>query len=439
MERFDCHCHVFNILTVGWKAILEELNESVSLLTDEKGNTLSLNAVSVDKQKKVKIKIKKLVQLIKIFTGDSEKIFDMLDKNYKRQYKLFPLMFDGDFLLDSASNDHMQPIHQLLADAKQSGLLKGSATKDSPTVAQNLMLLADDDGKLLMDFLAKLSEQSAPSKMLGASKDGFTIQYEQIEQLSKNPKYKDRLVPFLGVDPRRSNIKSYLSNVGAGKLFAGVKVYPPNGFSPYDKVLVGPDSVFEFCSKNQIPVVSHCSYGGFATPAMSIDVNGYIVPDGKAEAVAYSGAYTFSKGLRDGFTVMVRERAGVLNNPLVWEKVLEKYNNLILVLAHFGSGSDVWQADILRLLKKYPNCYTDLSCMSDVPTIEAAKAIYNSNPDIQDKVLYGSDFFLDMFFNDSFEQYLQRMQKTLGAAMFDKISVENPKKYMAKWYASATN
>ncbi|MGE0088564.1 MAG: amidohydrolase family protein [Bacteroidales bacterium] len=433
MERFDCHCHIFNILTVGWKAIMEELNDAVDMLTDDSGKVIPMNAVSSSNRKKLKIKIRKLVQLIKIFTGDSEKIFDMLDKNYNRKYKLFPLMFDGDFLLDSDNDIYFQNINQLIADVRSGEYKSNPNVNASPSLLQNLLSVGNDDSRVLFDFLQKLSAHIDKHKP-DSYKDGFTIQYEQIVELSKNPKYKDRLVPFLGVDPRRSNIKSYLSQVGAGKLFAGVKVYPPNGFSPFDKVLVGPDSIFEFCCKNGIPIVSHCSYGGFATPAMSIDVNGLIIPKGETEPKPYNGKYTFTLGLKNGFTEMVRERAGVLNDPLIWEKVLEKYNNLILVLAHFGSGNDDWQNNILRLLKKYPNFYTDISCMSDVPTLQKVKEIYDNNPDIQDKILYGSDYFLDMFFNDSFVQYLNRIKDTLKKPMFDKISSENPSKYMAKWY-----
>lgn len=429
MERFDCHCHIFNILNVGWKAIIEQLYETVEISADERGNVVSINKLSADKRRAIKSKIGKIIELIRVFTDDSEGIFRILDNHYNKKYKLFPLMFDGDFLLDSPNDIHLQDLQQLVADVK-TGLLSESST----SVQKNFVTVSDDDKKELFDFLEKLSERIENKNKSNSHKDGFTIQYEQIVNLSKNTKYNQRLVPFLGVDPRRENIKQYLSQVGKGKTFAGIKVYPPNGFSPYDKVLVGPDSIFEFCSKNGIPVISHCSYGGFATPAMCINVNGFIIPKDNSEPIIFDGDYSFNLGIRDGFTNMVRERAGVLNDPLIWEKVLEKYNNLTLVLAHFGSGNDVWQNNILRLLKKYPNLYTDVSCMSDVTTLQSVKDIYDQNPDIQDKILYGSDFFLDMFFNDSFEQYLNRIQNTLKQPMFDKISSENPQKFMAKWY-----
>ena len=434
MERFDCHCHIFNILTVGWKAIVEQLNDVMLLLTDDNGEAVETKHISAENKKKLKEKIKKLAELIKIFTSDSEEIFDMLDKHYDRKYKLFPLMFDGDFLLDADDNEHLQQIKELINESGVELNKQNSENTKKLSIAQQFRSIGEEDGVIILKYLNNLSVHLNPENNSKSEKSGFEIQYEQIKQISENPKYKDRIIPFLGVDPRRENIKSYLDQVGKGKLFAGVKVYPPNGFSPCDKVLVGRDSIFEYCNNNGIPVVSHCSYGGFATLAMSIDVNGMIIPEGKTTPEPYDGKYTFSKGLKSGFSEMVQERAGVLNSPKIWEEVLKKYNKLILVLAHFGNYNLEWQEDILRMMKKYPNLYTDVSCMSEKDTILNVKAIYENNPKIQDKILYGSDYFLDMFKNDSFDQYLERMEENFTTPIFNKLSSENPMKYMAKWY-----
>ncbi|MBW1649753.1 MAG: amidohydrolase family protein [Deltaproteobacteria bacterium] len=376
MDRLDCHCHVFNIVNVGLGAILKQLD-------------------SADERLFLIDKIKKLAELIRIFTGNSKTILDGLDKHYGKKYKLFPLMFDGDFLLESYREEHWLYIKGFFDEVE-----KSIRDKD-----------IKQDIKVVLDFIEKLKTR----------KIGFEDQREELIELSQDPNYTDRIFPFLGVDPRRGGIKSYfVDNVGDGKVFAGIKVYPPNGFSPCDEVLVGKGSIFEYCSENQIPVVSHCSYGGFATLAMSIDVNGMIIPAGETEPKEWNGKCNFSEGLCNGFKKMVQERAGVLNNPKIWKEVLKKYNNLILVLAHFGNHSDEWQDDILRMLQNsdYPNLYTDVSCMNDSKILRKVRDIYYDNPDIQDKILYGSDYFMNVLKED-FSDYLNRMKRYFGKDMFE--------------------
>lgn len=430
MERFDCHCHIFNIMDVGIKAILEHFDGTETYLQRQNSNKQNLNETSLLKDYlHIRSKIKKFAELIRLFKNDSEKIFAMLDKHYKGKYTLFPLMFDGDFLLEKVSD--YDDIKNLIEENKNIGLtFKSTLLQKDDAI--------DDDHAVVLDFLNEsLPALDQDTKRLGTQKRGFDRQYDDIVALKQKPNTKDKIVPFLGVDPRRKDIKQYLPEVGKDKLFAGIKVYPPNGFSPMDKVLVGEGSIFEYCSKNQIPIVSHCSYGGFATPSKKIYINGMIVPEGSTKPEDFSGLYTFTSSLNDGFNTMVLERASVLNSPLLWEEVLKIYPDLILVLAHFGSGNDEWQANILRMMKTYANLYTDVSCMSTSDTLKSVKTIFDANQDIQDKILYGSDYFLDMFFNDSFDQYLKRMKKAFGANMFDKLSSANPMLFMDKWYAKS--
>lgn len=440
MNRYDCHCHIFNITTVGWKAITEQLNDAINLLKEQsqaKSNVKSNTFTKSDKR--LKDKIAKLAELIRIFTQDSEKILDMLDKHYNREYILFPLMFDGDYLLDSYDEENIIQLKSLIDNAGKK--LRGKSQIDTPeiSIGQRLALIGTEDSKTVLNFLKKLSTQGSIDKF-NIKKDGFNIQLEQIEKIVANPKYAGRIYPFLGVDPRRKGILDLVkAKVGAGKVFAGIKVYPPNGFSPMHKLLVGKDSIFEYCSKNNIPVISHCSFGGFATPAMEIDLNGMIIPDGKSNPVEWNKKYSFKTGLKSGFGKMVQERAAVLNHPKIWNEVLKRYPNLILVLAHFGSGSDEWQDKIKEMMKTYSGLYTDVSCMSDKRTLLRVKLIAQSNPEIGNKFLYGSDYFLDMFFNDSFDQYISRMKRNLGSKIFNQITTTNPQNFHNSFHRQNQN
>lgn len=435
MNRYDCHCHIFNITTVGWKAITEQLNDAFNLMAEQSQTKSDIRSKAfIKRDKKLKDKIAKLAELIRIFSQDSEKILDILDRHYNREYKLFPLMFDGDYLLDSYDEENMYQLGSTVNDKEKMHSEKYNIDHQKVSIGQKLASIGTEDSKTILDFLKKLSPHLSIDKS-NTKKDGFTIQLEQIEKIADNPKYAGRVLPFLGVDPRRKDILNIVkTKVGTGKLFAGIKVYPPNGFSPMDKLLVGKDSIFEYCSNNKIPIISHCSFGGFATPAMQIDLNGMIIPDGQSNPVEWDKKYTFKTGLKSGFGEMVKERASVLNHPKIWNEVLKKYPNLILVLAHFGNGSDEWQDMIKEMMKVYTRLYTDVSCMSDKRTLLRVKIIAQNNPEISNKILYGSDYFLDMFFNDSFDQYLSRMKRNFGTKLFDQITATNPQNFYNSFY-----
>jgi predicted TIM-barrel fold metal-dependent hydrolase len=393
-------------------------------------------------------KLKKLAELIKLFSGDNEKILGMLDKRYNGEYFLFPLMFDGDFLLDTASEEEIRElkntvsmIRRQVEDQKPKGMMQKAMAFVDPNS------LSEKDSQRISGLLDQIDSQLGASGESGRAllkagrhRDGFTIQYDSLVAIRKNPTLKDRVFPFLAVDPRRENIRDYLKETGRGKTFSGIKVYPPNGFSPADPVLFsGEDSVFGFCCKNRIPVISHCSYGGFATPSMNVNIKGLILPPGETKPVPHSGPYTFRKTIGDGYTEMVRERARLLNHPRIWQEVLDKHTGLILVLAHFGESSDPdspdeWRNNILLLMQKYPELYTDISCISNENNLKKIKTIFDENPAISDRILYGSDYFLDMFFNDSFNQYFKRITGIFGREAFHRISVVNPQMFMRSWY-----
>ncbi|MEQ8197817.1 MAG: hypothetical protein ABRQ27_07415, partial [Clostridiaceae bacterium] len=88
---------------------------------------------------------------------------------------------------------------------------------------------------------------------------GYKKHMEDLEELCK--KYPDRIFPFLAVDPRRKGIMDLIEKkVGDGSgMFKGIKIYTPLGYLPTHPDL---KPVFEYCSKHDIPVTTHCSKGG---------------------------------------------------------------------------------------------------------------------------------------------------------------------------------
>lgn len=87
--------------------------------------------------------------------------------------------------------------------------------------------------------------------------------------------YPDRIFTYFGIDPRREKAAYYfekaIEEFGNVK---GLKIYPPCGFSPSDKVC---DALYEVCEKHDLPVLTHgcessyneIQYGG---PAYLIDM-----------------------------------------------------------------------------------------------------------------------------------------------------------------------
>jgi predicted TIM-barrel fold metal-dependent hydrolase len=235
-------------------------------------------------------------------------------------------------------------------------------------------------------------------------------------------------------------------NVGRGKAFIGVKLYTPNGYSPTDPLLWGSqkndDCVYKFCEKNKIPVTVHNSYGGFATFVDSLEITGDIYTTGGLKYIN-KAVYNFkTKLIRDSGNA-IKERALVLNHPSLWEKVLGKYPDLYLDLAHFGGGerlgmaldntddkeSGNWSGKIMELIQKYRNAYTDISCFSEFSVLEKLKGsvIY---PKIRQKIMYGSDFYLLMLFENDFGKNIKNF-RSVFAQDFDLISRDNPKRYLS--------
>ena len=137
----------------------------------------------------------------------------------------------------------------------------------------------------------------------------------------------------------------------------------------------------------------------------------------------------------------IQERALTLNHPMIWEKVVEKYPNLILNLAHFGGGTQLgmaldnpgddtlWSNRIIALVKdqRY-TVYTDVSCYSDFKVIEkfSKSSVFQ---EIKPRVLYGSDFILLLLFESDFGNNVEQF-KTLFGADFDIIAGTNPKEFL---------
>jgi predicted TIM-barrel fold metal-dependent hydrolase len=181
-------------------------------------------------------------------------------------------------------------------------------------------------------------------------------------------------------------------------IFAGIKVYPQLGFDPFpdtEEEFEKVDFLYQYCISKRIPIMSHCSDGGFKVG----NFNTYTSPTGK------------------------------------WAKVLERYPNLTLCFAHFGNqsnGCTDWQKAIIAHTAK-PNVYTDISCNN------ATQAYYNqlgklvqTNQMLQHKLLFGSDFSINMFASkvNSYNQYLKAYIESAHLGFKPELQEYNPEAYL---------
>jgi predicted TIM-barrel fold metal-dependent hydrolase len=469
-KYFDVHNHLFNKDFLAKELVYRLMKELKNFLHIEKEAEDRGLKDTVRKLKDVIKALKRYSYAIRVFMRkNSIAVYEELDKTYKGEFILTPLTFDLTYCfaptpdrdidgppketLDEAFNREMDEMFEMIEGNTRS--LSRDVNSKASIEEDELWNEYIKEKEWFMKSAAQLTEQHKENVERGIrekergiiplpdSFDGFNEQIRQLEELKKHPKYKDMVFPFLAVDPRRPGIEKFTKeNVGKGKLFIGVKLYCPNGYSPTDPLLFGPDGkkggIYDFCEKNGIPVTAHNSDGGFATLSKSVVVSGLIHVNGqliKLEDKTLTFKNTIFK--KDA----IYERAVTLNHPLIWEKVVEKYPNLILNLAHFGGGKQLdgaldhpdnmklWSNRIISLLKDDRfKVYTDISCFSDFSILRkfVASPVYQQ---IKTKTMYGSDFILLLLFENDFEENVRQFREIFGQD-FEIIAGSNPHEFL---------
>lgn len=469
MEKYyDIHNHLFNKNFLAKELLYRLMKEMKKLIFPDREEESDRGIKDVAKKiKNVTRTLKRFTYAIKVFSRkNSTAIYEELDKTYKNEFILTPLTFDLTYCFaESADRDAAtSPGTVKKVFETEIGNMFGEIEAQSRSLSRDFNSRANDKedkiwseykaekesfmgnaGKLLQQYDNDTAGegQTRGLKIFPKEYDGFEEQIKQLTDLKNNPRYKDMVFPFLAVDPRREGIAQYArQNVGKGKLFIGVKLYAPTGYSPTDPVLYGPEGerggIYAFCEDNGIPVTTHNSDGGFATLSKTLMVNGLVYFNGKLVQMN-NERLTFKTSILQKDAVY--ERAVSLNHPKLWQKVVEKYPNLVLNLAHFGGGkqlegaidypdeSELWSNQIIELVKdpRY-KVYTDLSCFSELDILEkfVKSPIY---PQIKSRVLYGSDYILLLLFENNFTKNVKRFREIFGAD-FDVIARDNPREFL---------
>lgn len=138
----------------------------------------------------------------------------------------------------------------------------------------NLIREMDDAGiekavLLLIDFGVAFRE-------VGITLEDLHLEHVRLVNAS------DRFIAFSGVDPRRGKEGLDLFEKAVGEWgFRGLKIYPPCGFSPSDKIMF---PFYEICSRKKLPVFTHIGPTSSSLPfkhtrPMDVDDAAFCFPD----------------------------------------------------------------------------------------------------------------------------------------------------------------
>ncbi|WP_068086618.1 amidohydrolase family protein [Polycladidibacter stylochi] len=268
---------------------------------------------------------------------------------------------------------------------------------------------------------------------MGAGTPAKTLAQQHHELAELALKYPKRLIPFIAVDPRREthggeNLEEMITkllekqHLDGARIFRGIKLYPPLGYLPNDPSL---EAVWQLCNDYQLPVMTHCSRGGVKSKDLQKDV-----------AASYA-------------------------DPDHYRKLLKKYPQMRLCLAHFGGAQDWdmyfkdvrsrqeaalhapdherrhmnWLTKIMQMIKsgEYPNLYTDISytVFYMVKYMPALK-VFLWDETLRKRTLFGSDYY--MAEQEEFEERFlsMRLRAELGDGIFKTIACQNPLEYLGE-------
>lgn len=258
----------------------------------------------------------------------------------------------------------------------------------------------------------------------------YDQQVEKVSALAK--KHAGKLIPFYAYNPKADITKLEVAILGSKKAdgtrgeskgYKGVKFYPPSGYKPWydnqdDPYQKSNLVLFQLCEENNIPVFTHCNYGGMQ-----------------------AGKDTWRN-----------------NNVEYWKTVLVHFPKLKLCFGHSGGDEgwlgefDHWQLEsmghdtfeksfpgqIYQLSITYENVYCDFGYLPEVvdtPYRDGSEArnkiigklhecFENSGTapyQFQNKIMYGTDWHMLMK-DHGYEDYYSTFSK-----MFDDPRIDSHK------------
>ena len=311
---------------------------------------------------------------------------------------------------------------------RYASFLKTGKSKNQMEVFEALLKQYDDDTAMQFVVLSLYMEKTGA----GPSASGYEGQLEELMQVKKQ--YPDRLLLFMGIDPRWKSTGQELQKTVAAyfntKLsitkersvypFIGLKLYPPMGFYPFDERLM---ETLEWAAENEVPVLSHCSYLGGIYNNDSDYINSILASPNPYNNGQLHPAQFFSKKNVLKWLIGRQNPDNNLNacsyfmEPAAYDAILAHFSKqrkpLKLCLAHFGGGNQMldsisskkkedpfgvakqnWFTQIEDRMKEYEGLYTDISYTLHDPKTHSIIFQQLANTAYGNRIMFGTDYFL---------------------------------------------
>jgi Amidohydrolase len=187
--------------------------------------------------------------------------------------------------------------------------------------------------------------------------------------------------------------------------FLGIKLYPPLGFNP-GKLSSNFTYLLDKAIEKNVPIMVHCSDGGF----------------------------------------LVKKEFSQFSSPNQWANILgcKDYHKLKVCFAHFASQSQKrllffkkrdWEEKLFSFISSPElNVFTDISCVAtDKKFYDHLLLSLQKYPGLKDKLLFGTDFSINLLWANSYSEYYKIFSENLGnthAELAQTFASVNPQKYL---------
>lgn len=399
---YDIHCHAFNLSHPSLLPFIERLNLNLFL---------SLNAIpgiGFIISRLFKSKITTIMNLLSVIENDMGDYFFLMENdlkpllNNKNQIRIGSELYDRVVLTPLMMDFGQKEIDQY------PGIHYSKLS--SRTIVEQVIDLFNGIKKYKKESGYKLFEIYP---FLGLNTQNYTM--EKTKDRVSLPELLDRYFKRFSANsikkrPARLYEKMGTFNGDVDSLksysYAGIKMYPPLGFDPWPpdgdkegkKERKKVEYLYRFCADKQIPITTHCSDGGF----------------------------------------IVSKRAGKYTSPERWQEVLKKYDTLRLNFAHFGNqdklfSGNKWRKMVIDLVMTYPNVYADFSyCGVSHKFYRRLEKIVSQHPGVEKKILFGSDFMINLLGIDSYRGYFNNFKnaKVISSEQKNLFCSANPERFL---------
>lgn len=235
----------------------------------------------------------------------------------------------------------------------------------------------------------------------------------------------EEILPFVGINPfgykSSEELLAFVKECIEERRFCGIKIYPASGYFADDEKLF---PLWKYCNDKKIPIMTHCTCGPiYYRGNLAQRLNGKV----KYPELSYN------KVGQANFTDMD-----------YFVKVLAEYEELKICFGHCGGLPEVrayqfsanrrvgeiqnqWYEKLKLMTQEYPNVYCDISFLNtDKAKLEKVYKDYNACNLNPDRLLYGTDFFVNKHKTHEMDAY----NRSKDFFDMDKICSANPSRYL---------